>query len=748
MADHRIVLSQFLAGGVAIFTIVVALVTGMYLRAIAIVEGEFHDRNQQLLERTRDLVDAHLDQVEGILTRIERSPAIASFLDMEPLEQGSPAYMIVIDAFDELREYRVRNDFVRAVYLYARKSGIVISSEAVYLDPEVEYGYTFAYGSASWEFFKRRLLDPPTRNAFFPRDSLIVGPERTFAVLCANTLPLNSSRYTQGTLIAAIDAGILSKLLGELALSPEGAALVMDGKGTVLNSVGAPAAVAAGITRSPGAGGKEHLFFETSSASYGLRFVSIVPLSTYRRRITVIQRTAFVLAALFIAFGGLVSYLLALRGAKPLVDIARTLRSAYETGGLAGDDLLGTIRGGLRGLIRVNAELRTLSEAREPLFRYMTLRAILEGTLHDVGDGDFPVQGLVSDLGLEEGVPYRVCLFSFSDIGGPYSGEKLHDLEMRLVILSGLLDRRFPRLVFPCDMGRNRVALLFMAEGTEAGRIGAFHREAGESYGFSLLLAQGPVVPRAEDASVSYRAASRLLDWGLSFGSRRHALLVDTDRTESRAPFPYPLEYEEKVLSLVKSGNSQALDAALSALWVRHGADPTAGNRLIVAGLETTLHRLIADIGEQGIDLPDFPEDGQGRLVVVSETLRSLCDRRRWALGGEDRELQARLVEYLETHYSDLDLNLYKVARDFEKKESFLYYFFKDAFGVTFATYVEGLRMKRAAELLGRSDVPIGETSVRCGYGSAHSFRRAFKRVYGVGPAEYRTLKRRSPRPR
>jgi transcriptional regulator GlxA family with amidase domain len=63
---------------------------------------------------------------------------------------------------------------------------------------------------------------------------------------------------------------------------------------------------------------------------------------------------------------------------------------------------------------------------------------------------------------------------------------------------------------------------------------------------------------------------------------------------------------------------------------------------------------------------------------------------------------------------------------------------FKSSFGTTPADFVEGMRMKEAQRRLAMSDSSIKRVAVSLGYRSAHVFRRAFERRFGVSPRAYR----------
>ncbi len=63
---------------------------------------------------------------------------------------------------------------------------------------------------------------------------------------------------------------------------------------------------------------------------------------------------------------------------------------------------------------------------------------------------------------------------------------------------------------------------------------------------------------------------------------------------------------------------------------------------------------------------------------------------------------------------------------------------FKATFGTTPANFVESLRMKEAQRRLAMSGSSVKRVAASLGYRSAHVFRRAFVRRFGVSPGAYR----------
>jgi transcriptional regulator GlxA family with amidase domain len=80
-----------------------------------------------------------------------------------------------------------------------------------------------------------------------------------------------------------------------------------------------------------------------------------------------------------------------------------------------------------------------------------------------------------------------------------------------------------------------------------------------------------------------------------------------------------------------------------------------------------------------------------------------------------------------------------QLARRAALSERHLRRVFTEQTQTTPARFVERVRVEAARELLEATSTPVDAVATRCGFGSAETMRRAFLRVLGVGPTDYRT---------
>ncbi len=96
-------------------------------------------------------------------------------------------------------------------------------------------------------------------------------------------------------------------------------------------------------------------------------------------------------------------------------------------------------------------------------------------------------------------------------------------------------------------------------------------------------------------------------------------------------------------------------------------------------------------------------------------------------------ELQA----YIQTHL-EADLSLHALAQRTQQSAFSLHRAFKQATGTTLAKYVAQARLTRAAHALVFQQSKVLDLALELGYQNHETFSRAFKRLYGCSPKDYR----------
>ncbi len=140
----------------------------------------------------------------------------------------------------------------------------------------------------------------------------------------------------------------------------------------------------------------------------------------------------------------------------------------------------------------------------------------------------------------------------------------------------------------------------------------------------------------------------------------------------------------------------------------------------------------------ENIDIFNFEK---GQNIVMNG---AVADYRNWLEGvvqqliDEDKKyssITSRAISYVYKNYSDPNLKLNKLAQD----ELFITYnhfskVFKHETGMYFNQYLMEVRMKKAMELMNKSEYKLYEIATMVGYQNYESFSRTFKSYYGKSP--------------
>jgi transcriptional regulator GlxA family with amidase domain len=165
-------------------------------------------------------------------------------------------------------------------------------------------------------------------------------------------------------------------------------------------------------------------------------------------------------------------------------------------------------------------------------------------------------------------------------------------------------------------------------------------------------------------------------------------------------------------------------------IWVKDGNIYTSAG--ISAGMDLALAWVEEDFGsaiahQVARELVLFVRRPAGQ-TQVSAALQSQAAERK-----SIQELQVWIAENLRRKLS-VDLLADRVAmspRNFERV-------FLRELGVTPSRYLQQLRLEAARNQLERTDRSLDQIAAGCGFGNADAMRRAFRRILGVTPTNYR----------
>jgi two-component system, response regulator YesN len=118
-----------------------------------------------------------------------------------------------------------------------------------------------------------------------------------------------------------------------------------------------------------------------------------------------------------------------------------------------------------------------------------------------------------------------------------------------------------------------------------------------------------------------------------------------------------------------------------------------------------------------------------GKAISEYAAFDTVSNRQEFIMDG--------IKEYIEINFKE-DLPLDKLAKIIGMNKFDFSKIFKGRFGKSYLSYLNDVRIEKAAELLENDELSITDVVFFVGYKSVEHFDRLFKKQYGMSPRDYR----------
>lgn len=259
-----------------------------------------------------------------------------------------------------------------------------------------------------------------------------------------------------------------------------------------------------------------------------------------------------------------------------------------------------------------------------------------------------------------------------------------------------------------------------------------------------ITVGLGSVVSRQEDLHSEYIRIMEALSYGEIFGKNtmihadaiNHIMLTDA---------VYPFEEEKRLVTAIQSGNLEAVKSQYGEIRqaVRRLGKDTVMRRQIELRLLGTVQSIYVGISgeeENTSVLRQNPPQLKdlGKTILETALAAAKCYQDRWEM--KNILVLREAIGYIHEHYTE-ELTIDDIASAAHTSVSYLYSVFKEANEVAPMQYLNQCRIRKAAELLAKTDEKIKDIAVQCGFFSIQTFNRQFSKQVGISPKEYRVSK-------
>jgi AraC-like DNA-binding protein len=433
---------------------------------------------------------------------------------------------------------------------------------------------------------------------------------------------------------------------------------------------------------------------------------------------------------------------------KPIVEMTQA-----QGGGGGQEGLHAALQSGIRHILEDKKELDAKIREQQNALREVRLNNLLNGSAAEHAQEEDP--DLCAGPSAED--YHYVAILSIRQKGGAaQEPKKLQRAKSAITRTVELL----PQKIDTCNLSQNQLALVVSSAEylREAGReslMGLLYSSMEEvlanDYGLYITFSVGTVHKGAKALSVSYSEAR------MCFRSQAQndvkGICWYKPGAEAVSSYYFPPEFEIQLVNAIRSGKRRLVEELVKNLLDINLIERQLHHEFLTVFLHDfygailkvvnyseaseDVQRKIYDFYAANVHKIESLEFQQRFLAYVYE----LTDTFNMNKKSHNQALAEKLIAHVYANYSDYDLTLYRVARDFGLSGGYLSTFFKEQSGMNFSDFLLDIRMKKARQLACETAISVLEIAAQTGYGSANTFCRAFKKHFGITPLQMRASK-------
>ena len=743
--SHRIFL-RYAINNLQILVLPLLISFIYYGVSIRVVQENVDSVISKQLEQSVRIIDLEIIEIDKMMIQLSNDYEINYYMsNYGPLTDIE--YYNLTQLTEKIAPYVFGNPIMSHLLLYLHKSEIILS-ESGSGSYEDFYGNLFGVKGYSASEWRDRFLRSSAMDEFHYSQNISMMGESSRVHFYTHRIGFGDNPL--GSLVAVIDDTELKETLADLPQKYRGWVYVQDRNGQFITSIGLvndqnlPSVDLLGQTDLLEINGERYRLYSRKSSLNGWIYTAAVNEAEVFGDVKAVRDTAFLLfgSALFLGliFSGLVAY----RSSRPWRGIFEAVQSDELR--TSRRNIYNELESAVTVITSRNRQLTTEVKSAQKITRDYFFQNLLRGNYRNREEFDrdrklFDIV-FVSDF-------YYVIICRVASLHAVRDDNIFSRLRESLIsainsVVSGA-DYHVP-------ISFDDVAIIRSIDSPDAVKEDAFRLVSGLQSAISVELrsefAFGVGTPLRDPFLLSI-SCNQAVSAGVSAedSSRREPIFYDED-TYSSESYVYSLDTEQNLMQSIRVGNYEVVTSLVAEIrsenFERRQLAREEGENLFVE-LKGTILKLFSTIPELMKDC-DESFNAWCALPVGTEKLigfEALCFELSKHFDSRKKSHNSALLEaiqaYLVQHFNEPALSLTELAENLKRTENYLSSFYKDQTGVRLSEAILKLRMEYAEELITRGFESIDHIAEQSGYANTSSFRRSFKRYFGVSPSVYRS---------
>lgn len=395
-------------------------------------------------------------------------------------------------------------------------------------------------------------------------------------------------------------------------------------------------------------------------------------------------------------------------------------------------------------------QLQEVVNKQKPIITTSYIRQLLKGTISSEDEAEY----IKNYLNLENNLSYNVLYMvaynnSENNLESTSITEPL-DEETIEHVMQEAMEKFFPHPFYCYSPAARSYAVLLSTDDPDSNTLIMKAQETTirlhdyllDQYGIWMFAGIGYSTNSLTNVWESYQQATE----AVSYTTKNYIFYPYEFIKKDSNIFYYPPEISAKLIHFITTGNTAQVLELFNLIHqenIEQRALPLNLLKFLLSDIRNSLLKarfnLPSGTDPETVALLDNRFGEHLSFKLCEDLALTLC--KLFSSDSEDADLATTIEKYIIQNYKDPSMSLNKISDEFQISESYFSHMFKEKTGVNFSTYLENIRMTEAARLIQETDISLNELYFAVGYNNPNSFRRVFKKVFGVTPSSMRESK-------
>lgn len=741
---------KFFVSYLVIFFITVIIFSYFINENINILRKNLYEINNASLEQSSSLIISRFTEVLNLMNMIINNRDIQHAIQCEnPIK---PEYVSntleLINLRKTLSDYMAANDFIDQIILYNKDENFLITSKSIYLRPMYMSSINFLHQIDIFAETVFKMVDLSVKcNEFIPIVCKEFGKNKNY-IMVINKFSSTIDSYA----VIMINSDKLDRYFSSNIET--GNFYILDKDGKILYSSESLFYIDKSDLESLyhhssyyNLLGQEYIISKIESTFKNLTFMSIIPSKKVLNDIYIVERTAIITLLISFCIVLVISILLTKFNYKPIKNLIKSLIATTGKTPTSFMDEFAIIEEQFNFLIKHNLQEQSIAEG---YVRKSFFFELLNGKFYDEQQINSYIKSL--HINIPTGLNYAVLLCRFNLVYSKNIDSNIESLNLLKTEVIRKVEQYISDLVSIIDTNYNSLSIIIgMKENNEKVIADAAHKifkEIFDYYDIKLTFALSNWTKKLTELSAAYSNAISALDQAVILDNQYFIIYSESEGYINNIYFPTSIQL--KLTNAVLSTRLEKIDEILNNLFNKNIYE----FKISISSFRLLYYSLCTCLVDLANRLNSIPQE---LVLLINGCINSSdasnqdfkllihCFKeisRRFSLEKDElkESIKKRILAYIDENCYNNDLSLTMVAEKFNLSEPYISTLIKEATELSFITYVTNKRIEYAMELLRKTNYTIEQIAEETGYNSPNSFRKAFKKVTGQSPTNYKRI--------